>query len=120
VLSSASTLEMLVAVIADTLHTTHRTTRYHCPEDHSTAYFNDRQRNFNSLFLIYLTTNSISNIDVRSKAFAAAKIDKIFPGYQPCKFVKNYRRFRNYLCSRHQGLMVGTEMVRETSIIGTN
>jgi hypothetical protein len=31
--------------------------------------------------------------------------------------VKYYRRFRNQLCSHHQSLMVGTEMIPETFLI---
>jgi hypothetical protein len=40
---------------------------------------------------------------VRSKAFTATNINKIFSGYQPCQLVKNHQRFR--------------EMVPETSVV---
>jgi hypothetical protein len=40
-----------------------------------------------------------------------------FSGYQPCQLVKSHRRFRNHVCSHHQGYDVtGTETDPETSV----
>jgi hypothetical protein len=44
-------------------------------------------------------------ISIRSEAFTAAEVDKIFSGYQPCQLVKNYGCLRDGLCPHHQGLM---------------
>jgi hypothetical protein len=44
-------------------------------------------------------------------------VDKIFLGYELRQFVKNYWCFRDHLCPHHQGLMRGTEMVPEMSVI---
>jgi hypothetical protein len=35
--------------------------------------------------------------DVRSEAFTASEVDKIFSGSQPCQLVKNFRRFREHV-----------------------
>jgi hypothetical protein len=43
--------------------------------------------------------------------FTAAEDNKIFSGYQPGQMLKNDRRFNDKL----QTLMIGTEMVPETS-----
>jgi hypothetical protein len=32
---------------------------------------------------------------------AGHEADRIFSGYQPCKLVKTYRRFRDHLCPHH-------------------
>jgi hypothetical protein len=37
----------------------------------------------------------------RSEAFAVAKADKIFLGYQLCQLVKNYCSFKDHLCTHH-------------------
>jgi hypothetical protein len=49
---------------------------------------------------------------VRSKAFTAAKVDKIFWGYRLCQLIKNYRHFRDWGLP----LMTGPEMVPEPSV----
>jgi hypothetical protein len=56
---------------------------------------------------------------LRSEVFTTAKVDKVFSGHQPCQLVKNHRRFRNHPCPHHQGLLFGTDMVPETSLIFT-
>lgn len=45
-----------------------------------------------------------TQVDVRSEAFAAAKVDKIFSGYQSH-------------VSAHHTVMMGTGMIVETSVI---
>jgi hypothetical protein len=66
----------------------------------------------------------VSRSHVTSQSFFLMETDtcnntvgKIFSGYQLCRLVKYYRRFRDQLCPHHQSLIVGREMVPETCLI---
>jgi hypothetical protein len=64
----------------------------------------------------------VHNFPLSVHANARIVADEIFSDCQPCKLVKNSRHFRDHLCPHHQGqdhqtLVMGTQMVPETSVI---
>jgi hypothetical protein len=44
-------------------------------------------------------------------------INKMFSGCKPRQLVKNHRHFRDHLCPIIRAVMMGTDMIPETSVI---
>jgi hypothetical protein len=49
--------------------------------------------------------NTIKKNIVKYEAFTETEVDKSFSSYQPCEFLKNYRRSREHLCPQREGLI---------------
>jgi hypothetical protein len=59
-------------------------------------------------------------IGERAEYFAAAKVNKIFSGYQPRQMVRNVRRFRDRLCHHQDVISPDSEDGDTLSLMSSN